>query len=109
MERTWLKSYPPGVPATIRVDASDSLPALLARVCERHAHRPAFSNQGASISYGDLDRLSFAFAAYLQKVAGLKVGERVAIMMPNLLQYPVALFGVLRAGGVVVNTNPLYT
>ena len=109
MERTWLLSYPPGVPATIALDPSDSLPALLARVCERHADRPAFTNQGASLSYGELDRLSLAFAAYLQKVAGLRKGERVAIMLPNLLQYPVALFGVLRAGGVVVNTNPLYT
>ncbi|SMP75047.1 AMP-binding protein [Noviherbaspirillum suwonense] len=109
MERTWLTSYPPDVPATISVDASDSLPALLARICASHAHRPAFSNQGATISYGELDRLSLAFAAYLQKVAALQKGERVAIMLPNLLQYPVALFGVLRAGGVVVNTNPLYT
>jgi len=109
MERTWLTSYPPDVPATISVDASDSLPALLARICANHAHRPAFSNQGATISYGELDRLSLAFAAYLQKVAALQKGERVAIMLPNLLQYPVALFGVLRAGGVVVNTNPLYT
>jgi long-chain acyl-CoA synthetase len=109
MERTWLSSYPPGVPASISVDPFDSLPALLTRICARHADKPAFTNQGASISYGDLDRLSFAFAAYLQKVAGLRKGERVAIMLPNLLQYPVALFGVLRAGGVVVNTNPLYT
>ncbi|MET0962187.1 MAG: AMP-binding protein [Noviherbaspirillum sp.] len=109
MERIWLRSYPPGVPAEISVDPSDSLPALLARVCEHHALRPAFTNQGATISYDDLDTLSLAFAAYLQKVAGLKKGERVAIMLPNLLQYPVALFGVLRAGCVVVNTNPLYT
>lgn len=109
MERTWLKSYPPGVPADIDTDASDSLPALLARVCGRYPGRPAFSNQGATISYGDLDHLSLAFAAYLQKVAGLRKGDRVAIMLPNLLQYPVALFGALRAGCVVVNTNPLYT
>ena len=109
MERTWLSSYPPGVPASISVDPSDSLPALLGRVCASHAERPAFTNQGATISYGELDRLSLAFAAYLQKVVGLRKGERVAIMLPNLLQYPVALFGVLRAGCVVVNTNPLYT
>lgn len=109
MERTWLSSYPPGVPASITVDPLDTLPALLGRVCASHAQRPAFSNQGTSISYADLDRLSLAFAAYLQKVAGLRKGERVAIMLPNLLQFPVALFGILRAGCVVVNTNPLYT
>lgn len=109
MERIWLKSYPPGVPADIDTDASDSLPALLARVCARYPERPAFSNQGATVSYGDLDKLSLAFAAYLRKVAGLQKGDRVAIMLPNLLQYPVALFGALRAGCVVVNTNPLYT
>lgn len=109
MERIWLKSYPPGVPADIGTDASDSLPALLARVCGRYPERPAFSNQGATIGYDDLDKLSLAFAAYLQKVAGLRKGDRVAIMLPNLLQYPVALFGALRAGCVVVNTNPLYT
>lgn len=109
MERIWLKSYPPGVPAEIETDASDSLPALLARVCARYPERPAFSNQGATIGYGDLDKLSLAFAAYLQKVAGLQKGDRVAIMLPNLLQYPVALFGALQAGCVVVNTNPLYT
>jgi long-chain acyl-CoA synthetase len=109
MERIWLKNYPPGVPADIRTDPSDSLPALMARVCERHPERPAFTNQGATITYGELDMLSRAFAAYLQKVVGLRKGDRVAIMLPNLLQYPVALFGVLRAGCVVVNTNPLYT
>jgi long-chain acyl-CoA synthetase len=109
MEKIWLGSYPPGVPAEIRLDESDTLTAMLAWVCQRYPELPAFCNQGATISYSDLDILSRAFAAYLQKVAGLHKGDRVAIMLPNLLQYPVALFGVLRAGCVVVNTNPLYT
>jgi long-chain acyl-CoA synthetase len=109
MEKIWLRSYPPGIPAEIHLDESDTLTAMLAWVCERYPELPAFCNQGATISYGDLDILSRAFAAYLQKVAGLHKGDRVAIMLPNLLQYPVALFGVLRAGCVVVNTNPLYT
>ena len=109
MERIWLKSYPPGMPADVSIVASDSLPTVLERVCERYGDLPAFTNQGATITYDELDAMSRDFAAYLQKVAGLVKGDRVAIMLPNLLQYPVALFGALRAGCVVVNTNPLYT
>lgn len=109
MEKVWLKSYPPDVPAEVRVDEFGSLNALREWTCARFADLPAFSNQGASITYRKLDVLSRSFAAWLQNVAGLSRGDRVALMLPNLLQYPVALFGVLRAGCVVVNTNPLYT
>jgi long-chain acyl-CoA synthetase len=109
MERIWLKSYPPGVPADVRLDEFKSLNSVREWVCERYADKTAFSNQGASITYRKLDALSRSFAAYLRDVAGLSPGDRIALMLPNLLQYPVALFGALRAGCVVVNTNPLYT
>lgn len=109
MEKVWFKSYPPGVPEEINPDQFASLNALLAWCCARYREQPAFSNQGASISWGRLDALSRNFAAYLQHGVGLHKGDRVAIMMPNLLQYPVALFGALRAGCTVVNVNPLYT
>ncbi|HJW56414.1 MAG TPA: AMP-binding protein [Burkholderiaceae bacterium] len=109
MEKNWLKSYPSGVPAEIHVDASESLISLLESSCERFPELPAFSNFGASITYGEFDRMSRAFGAYLQNALGLVKGDRVAVMMPNLLQQPVAVFGALRAGCTVVNTNPLYT
>ena len=82
---------------------------MLEQSCGRFRERPAFTNMGVTLSYGELDRLSRDFGAYLQQVAGLRKGERVAIMLLNLLQYPVALFGALRTGLVVVNVNPLYT
>ena len=109
MQPIWLKNYPPGIPSEVDVHAFASLPAVLQRSCQRFADLPAYSNLGASITYAELDRLSSAFGAYLQKSLGLQRGDRVAIMLPNLLQYPVALFGVLRAGLVVVNVNPQYT
>jgi long-chain acyl-CoA synthetase len=109
MQPIWLKHYPPGVPAEVDVHEFASLPAVLRRSCERFADLPAYSSLGASITYAELDRLSSAFGAYLQKSLGLKRGDRVAIMLPNLLQYPVMLFGVLRASMVVVNVNPQYT
>ncbi len=109
MERIWLSSYPQGIPAEVDVHAFASLADVLHRSCRRFADLPAYSNMGASISYAELDRASLAFAAYLQQTLRLRKGERVALMMPNLLQYPVALFGVLRAGLVVVNVNPQYT
>jgi long-chain acyl-CoA synthetase len=109
MQKIWLNSYPPGVPAEIRLDEFDSLNAVRHWVCARYPDLPAFSNQGTTITYRQLDTLSRAFAAYLQNVAGLLKGDRIAIMLPNLLQYPVALFGALRAGCIIVNTNPLYT
>ena len=109
MERIWLSHYPPGIPAEIDVHEFASLKDVLLRSCERFGDLPAYSNMGASMSYADLERSSRDFAAYLQDTLGLAKGDRVAIMMPNLLQYPVALFGILRAGLVVVNVNPQYT
>ncbi|MEP7296445.1 MAG: AMP-binding protein [Burkholderiales bacterium] len=109
MEKIWIRNYPAGVQATVDVDAYTSLGDVLRQTCQRFGERPAFSSMGTSISYADLDRLSRHFAAYLQKCLGLSKGDRVAIMLPNLLQYPVALFGILRAGLVVVNVNPEYT
>ena len=109
MERNWLKAYPPGVPADIDPDRYASLRDVFDEACAVHGHAPAFINMGATLSYAQLDELSRAFAAWLTQKSGLVHGDRVALMMPNVLQYPVALFGVLRAGMVVVNTNPLYT
>ena len=109
MEPIWLKHYPQGIPAEVDVHRFASLKEMLEQCCERFRNRPAFTNLGVSLSYDRLDRLSRDFGAYLQQGLGLQKGERVAIMLPNLLQYPVALFGALRVGLVVVNVNPLYT
>ena len=109
MEPIWLEHYPPGVPPEADILRYASLKDLLEQSCEQFRDRPAFTSMGVSLSYDELDRLSQAFGAWLQHEAGLTRGERVAIMLPNLLQYPVALFGALRAGMVVVNVNPLYT
>jgi len=109
MEAIWLKSYPLGIPAVVDLNEFASLKDMLLRSCQRFGKLPAFSNMGASITYAELDRSSRDFAAYLQKALGLHKGDRVALMMPNLLQYPVALIGILRAGLVVVNVNPQYT
>jgi long-chain acyl-CoA synthetase len=109
LNRIWLQQYPQGIPPDVDVKAYSSLKEIFETSCGRFAGLPAYSNMGVSITYRELDQASRAFGAYLQKVAGLKRGDRVAIMMPNLLQYPIALFGALRAGIVVVNTNPLYT
>jgi long-chain acyl-CoA synthetase len=109
VDRNWLKQYPPGVPADIDPDSYASLRDIFEQACAAHRHSPAFTNMGATLSYAQLDELSRAFAAWLQQKSGLARGDRVALMMPNILQYPIALFGVLRAGMVVVNTNPLYT
>jgi long-chain acyl-CoA synthetase len=107
--KPWLKSYPAGVPAEIDVNEFASAVAVLASSCEKYRNRPAFANMGRTLSYDDIDRLSADFASYLLNDLKLKKGDRVAIMLPNLLQYPIALFGVLRAGLTVVNTNPMYT
>ncbi|HEY2678968.1 MAG TPA: AMP-binding protein [Steroidobacteraceae bacterium] len=109
MDRSWLNHYPPGVPADIDPDAYASLKEAIEEAFAAYRPLPAFSNMGATLSYAQLDELSRAFAAWLQHRSGLVKGDRVALMMPNILQYPVALFGTLRAGMVVVNTNPLYT
>ena len=108
MEKIWLKEYPAGVPAEIDLNEFSSLKDILEKSCERFAELPAYSNMGVTLRYRDIDRLSRDFGAYLQGL-GLVKGDRVAIMMPNVLQYPVALFGTLRAGLTVVNVNPLYT
>ncbi|MBW3138817.1 long-chain-fatty-acid--CoA ligase FadD [Ferrimonas balearica] len=109
MEKLWLGSYPKDVPEAINPEQFNSLVSLLEESVAKFGDRAAFVNMGQSLTYRRLDELSRAFAAYLQQDLGLKQGDRVALMMPNLLQYPVALFGVLRAGMVVVNVNPLYT
>ncbi|MGE5713252.1 MAG: AMP-binding protein, partial [Betaproteobacteria bacterium] len=109
MDKVWLQQYPQGIPAEAEYRAYRSLKEILADTCARFADRPAYGNLGVTLTYRELDQLSRDFGAYLQKVAGLKRGERLAIMLPNLLQYPIALFGAQRAGIVVVNTNPLYT
>jgi long-chain acyl-CoA synthetase len=109
VERTWLKQYPPGVPADIDPDAYASLREVIEEAFASYRQLPAFTNMGATLTYAQLDELSRAFAAWLQRKSGLVRGDRVALMMPNILQYPIALFGALRAGLAVVNTNPLYT
>jgi long-chain acyl-CoA synthetase len=108
MERIWLKSYPPGVPATIEPREYGSLVELFEKSIREFGDRPAFTNMGKTLRFAELDRLARDFGAWLQ-AKGLGKGARVAIMMPNCLQYPVAMFGTLRAGCVVVNVNPLYT
>ncbi len=109
VERIWLSSYAQGVPTDIDTSAYASLAQVLETSCDKFRELPAYENMGATLSYDDVDRLSQDFASYLQNVLGLNKGDRVALMMPNLLQYPIAVFGVLRAGMVVVNVNPLYT
>ncbi|HKR78007.1 MAG TPA: long-chain-fatty-acid--CoA ligase [Rhodanobacter sp.] len=108
-ERPWLDHYPQGVPAEIDLDAYASVVAVLEEACQRYRDRPAFANFGKVLSYGQIDALSRQFAGYLTGTLKLGKGDRIALMMPNVLQYPIALFGALRAGLVVVNTNPMYT
>ncbi|UXY54348.1 long-chain-fatty-acid--CoA ligase FadD2 [Pseudomonas tohonis] len=105
----WSDKRPAGVPDQIDLTAYRSVIEVFERSCKKFADRPAFSNLGVTLTYAELDRLSGAFAAYLQKHTDLKPGDRIAVQMPNVLQYPIAVFGALRAGLIVVNTNPLYT
>lgn len=109
MEKIWLKSYPQGVPSDINPDTYASLVEIFEESCNQFRERPAFYNLGVTLTYQQLNDYSRAFAAYLQHNLKLKKGDRIALMMPNLLQYPVALFGAFRAGLTVVNVNPLYT
>ena len=109
MEPIWLKNYPDGVPAQVNVDEYRSLCEVFDASVRKFAALPAFVNIGTTITYAELDELSRSFGAYLRDVVKLPKGARVALMMPNLLQYPVAMFGALRAGYTVVNCNPLYT
>ncbi|KFE53422.1 long-chain-fatty-acid--CoA ligase FadD2 [Pseudomonas syringae] len=105
----WNDKRPTGVTPGIDVDAYKSVVEVFERSCRKFADRPAFSNMGVTLTYSELDRHSAAFAAWLQQHTELKPGDRIAVQMPNLLQYPIAVFGAMRAGLVVVNTNPLYT
>ncbi|MEO1515705.1 MAG: AMP-binding protein [Bacteroidota bacterium] len=107
-QRPWLKNYPNGIPANIDPNAYDNLVDLFDETFEKYRKLPAFACMGGQITFDELDKKSKAFGAYLRS-RGLEVGDKVALMMPNLLQYPIALFGALRAGIIVVNTNPLYT
>ena len=106
--RPWLQNYPQGIPANIDPDAYDSVVSLIEETFEKYRKKPAFACMGKSMTFDQIDKQSRAFGAYLLS-RGLEPGDRVALMMPNLLQYPIALFGALRAGLIVVNTNPLYT
>ena len=109
MDRPWLSSYPQGVNADIDINKYNSVVEIFDSSVKEYASRPAFSNFGKTLSYSEFEQATTCLAAYLQKTLGLQKGDRVAIMMPNLLQNPVSIFGVLRAGLTVVNTNPLYT
>ena len=108
MEKIWLKNYPQGVPAEINPDAYQSLVEIFEKSCEQFKDLPAFYNLGVTLSFQQVEAYSRAFAAYLQHGLNLKKGDRIAIMLPNILQYPVVMFGALRAGLIVVNVNPLY-
>jgi len=108
-EKIWLHDYPPDVPAEIDPDSIRSLKQLFEDACRAHSRSTAFVNMGCSQSYADVEEKSRQFGAWLQKVAGLGKGDRVALMMPNILQYPIAIIGAHRAGCTVVNVNPLYT
>lgn len=109
MEKFWLKNYVKGVPAEIDPDQYQSIVQLLSESAVTYAKHPAFYSMGTTLTYKQIDQYSQAFAAYLQQVLKLQKGDRVAIMLPNLLQYPIAMQGILRAGLIVVNVNPLYT
>ena len=109
MEKVWLNSYPEGIAAEVDVPPWKSVRDLFEQAFEKYPDNNAFTNMGSTLSYRELDRQSMAFACYLQKELGLTRGERVALMLPNILQYPIAMCGIFRAGLVVVNVNPLYT
>ena len=108
-ERPWFKSYPQGVPHEVDLEQYRSIVSVFDEAISKYRDRPAFRNFGKTLTYGEIDKLSRQFAAYLLGELKLKKGDRVAIMMPNCLQYPIAIFGVLRAGLTVVNVNPMYT
>ncbi len=109
MDKAWLKSYPPGMPETIDVNAYQSVAEVFDRAVAKYGDSPSFTNLGTTLSYSDMDRLTNNLASYLQRLPNMHKGDRVAIMMPNVLQNPIAIFAALRAGFTVVNTNPLYT
>ncbi|MBT3203860.1 MAG: AMP-binding protein [Gammaproteobacteria bacterium] len=109
MEKLWLKSYPEGIKSEVDIDAYQSVADVFNQAVDKFSDLPAFCNMGTTLSYDDMGRLTTDLAAYLQSIPGMKKGDRVAVMMPNLLQNPIAIFAILKAGFTVVNTNPLYT
>ena len=109
IDNFWKDKYPVGIAAEIDADQYPNIQAVLKESCQRFADKPAFSNMGKTLTYGELYELSGVFAAYLQNHTDLKAGDRIAVQLPNVLQYPVVVFGAMRAGMIVVNTNPLYT
>jgi len=109
MEKVWLKSYPPGVPEEVDLDAYSSVTDVFEQAIAQFGDSPCFSNMGTTLTYSEMDRYTDQLASYLQNLPGMCKGDRVAVMMPNVLQNPIAIFAILRAGFTVVNTNPLYT
>ena len=109
MEKVWLKSYPPGMPEEVDLDAYASVTDVFEQAIKRFGKSPCFSNLGTTLTYDEMDRYTDELASYLQNLPGMTRGDRVAVMMPNVLQNPIAIFAILRAGFTVVNTNPLYT
>jgi len=109
MEKIWLKNYPKAVKAEIDISQYKNILHVLSQACEKFPDKPVFTNMGKSLTYRELNLLSTNFAAFLQNGLGLKKGDRIAIQMPNVLQFPICMFGALKAGLIVVNTNPLYT
>ncbi|AMO74968.1 long-chain-fatty-acid--CoA ligase FadD1 [Pseudomonas citronellolis] len=109
IDNFWKDKYPAGIAAEINADQYPNILAVLKESCQRFANKPAFSNLGKTLTYGELYRLSGDFAAYLQNDTDLQPGDRIAVQLPNVLQYPIVVFGAMRAGLIVVNTNPLYT
>ena len=109
MDKIWLKNYPSGVPESISINDFNSIIDLFEQSCGTYAEKPAYNSMGVALTYHELDRLSKNFASYIQNELNLSKGDRLAIMMPNLLQYPITLFGAMRAGVTIVNVNPLYT
>ena len=109
MEKVWLKNYPPGIPEEIDLDSYQSVTDVFEHAIDRFGDKPCFSNLGTTLTYSDMDRYTDQLASYLQGLPNMAKGDRVAIMMPNVLQNPISIFATLRAGFTVVNTNPLYT
>ncbi len=109
MEKVWLESYPPGVPEEVDLDSYQSVTGVFEQAIERFGENACFCNLGTTLTYNEMDRYTDQLASYLQSLPGLNRGDRVAIMMPNVLQNPISIFATLRAGFTVVNTNPLYT
>ncbi|RMQ47058.1 Acyl-CoA synthetase /AMP-acid ligase II [Pseudomonas cichorii] len=109
IENFWKDKYPSGIATDIDPDEYPNVQAVLKQSCQRFANKPAFSNLGKTLTYGELYELSGAFAAWIQQHTDLQPGDRIAVQLPNLLQYPIVVFGAMRAGLIVVNTNPLYT